>query len=150
MHEQVQVLVPWDDKRLRVELATFRDRLRPGTRETWRVTVRSADEKALAAGAAELLAYMYDRSLDLFAPHHPADPVALYPGPPWAQPLQSSLRGSGEVWSEGDLSHLPGYPQLTPDRLVFLESWRIGGPGLRHRLFARRGEVAEAMAVGVS
>ena len=150
MLAQEQVLVPWDDKRLRVELATFRDRLRPGTRETWRVTVRAADEKALAAGAAELLAYMYDRSLDLFAPHQPVDPLTLYPGPPWVQPLQSSLRGSGEVWSEGNLSELPAYPQLTPDRLVFLESWGIGGPGLRHRLFARRGEGAEAMSVGVA
>ena len=151
MQAHEQVLVPWDDRRLRVELATFRDRLRPGSRETWRVTVRAADETALAAGAAELLAYMYDRSLDLFAPHRPIDALSLYPGPPWVQPLQSSLRGAGEVWAEGNLAELPEYPALVPARLVFLESWGIGGPGLRHRLFARRGVVAEeAITVGVA
>ena len=71
MQRQEQVLVPWDEKELRVEFATFRDRVRPRSKETWRVTVKGADDKAVAAGAAELLAYMYDRSLDLFAPHEP-------------------------------------------------------------------------------
>ncbi len=65
MRLESSVFVPWDDRELAVEFATFRDRLRPGERETWRVRVSAADERALAAGSAELLAYMYDRSLDL-------------------------------------------------------------------------------------
>ncbi len=43
----------------------------PARRRRWRVNVRSADGKPPEAGAAELLAYMYDRSLDVFAPHNP-------------------------------------------------------------------------------
>ncbi|HXT50913.1 MAG TPA: MG2 domain-containing protein, partial [Thermoanaerobaculia bacterium] len=101
MRQQAQVLVPWDEKKLQIDFATFRDRVRPRTRETWRVTVKGADEKTVAAGAAELLAYMYDRSLDLFAPHQPPDPLALYPGPPGGVETHASLRGGGESWSDG-------------------------------------------------
>jgi hypothetical protein len=74
--QSVSVFVPWDDKQLAVELSTFRDKIRPGARETWRVTVRGAGAES---GAAELLAYMYDRSLDLFAAHNPPSPLQLYP-----------------------------------------------------------------------
>ena len=57
--------VPWDDKELTVEFATFRDKLAPGRRESFRVTVKDAPAAGRSeAGAAELLASMYDRSLD--------------------------------------------------------------------------------------
>ncbi len=146
MTQQTQVLVPWDDKRLQVELATFRDRVRPRTRETWRVTVKGADERAVANGAAELLAYMYDRSLDLFAPHQPPDPLSLYPGPPGAPGQQSSLRAGGETWSDGNLQELPSAPGLTPDRLRFLDGYGIGGPGVRLRALGMVGGVAGGAA----
>lgn len=126
-----RVMVPWDDRELHVEIATFRDEVRPRTRETWTVTVRGADEAAVAAGAAELLAYMYDRSLDLFAPHHPVDPLSAYPGAPWLPPVQSNLRATGESWAEGQLADLPDYPGLTAARLRFLDAYGIGGPGRR-------------------
>src|SRR5262249_1260623 len=67
------VFVPWDDRKLELSFSSFRDRLRPGGRETWRVTLRSAGAKSSEERAAELLAYMYDRSLDAFRPHHPPD-----------------------------------------------------------------------------
>ncbi|MFL6200494.1 MAG: alpha-2-macroglobulin family protein [Thermoanaerobaculia bacterium] len=95
------VNVPWDDRKLDVQVATFRDRIRPGTRETWTVKVRPAEGQEPAA--AELLAYLYDRSLDLFAPHQPADPLRLYPittGAGWsAASLGSSQTyGAGRGW----------------------------------------------------
>jgi len=51
---------------LRLALATFRDRLAPGQRETWRLTIRQADGRP---AEAELLATLYDQSLDVFRPH---------------------------------------------------------------------------------
>ncbi|WP_345237777.1 alpha-2-macroglobulin family protein [Hymenobacter saemangeumensis] len=51
---------------LRIDLSTFRDRLAPGQRETWRLTIRQADGKP---ADAELLATLYDQSLDVFQPH---------------------------------------------------------------------------------
>jgi uncharacterized protein YfaS (alpha-2-macroglobulin family) len=151
MQQTAVVLVPWDDKKLKVEFAIFRDKVRPRTRETWRVTVRGTDEKALAEGAAELLAYMYDRSLDLFAAHQPADPLRVYPGPPGMPAVGSSLGDGGETWVDGSLAELPEVPVLTGDALRFLEAYGIGGPGVRRALgslgYARGGAEMNAVAV---
>ena len=51
---------------LRLSIATFRDKLQPGQRETWRVTIHQANGQA---ADAELLATLYDQSLDIFRPH---------------------------------------------------------------------------------
>ncbi|QKG53553.1 MG2 domain-containing protein [Hymenobacter sp. BRD67] len=51
---------------LQLAISTFRDRLQPGQRETWRVTIRQANGKA---ADAELLATLYDQSLDVFRSH---------------------------------------------------------------------------------
>lgn len=126
------VLVPWDDRELAVSFATFRDLLRPGQTETWRVRLAGADEEALAAGAAEVLAYMYDRSLDLFAPHEPPSPLRLLPGGadlPWRQ---TALGASGESWvDQEDWARGAEYPFLVEPSLEFLDAYGIGGPGRR-------------------
>ncbi|MGY3088113.1 uncharacterized protein YfaS (alpha-2-macroglobulin family) [Hymenobacter sp. UYAg731] len=51
---------------LQLSIATFRDRLQPGQRETWRVTIHQANGKP---ADAELLTTLYDQSLDIFRPH---------------------------------------------------------------------------------
>jgi hypothetical protein len=60
------IQVPYDNKRLNLEFAVFRDKLQPGEEEEWRITIK---DKAGDAVAAELLASMYDASLDTFIPH---------------------------------------------------------------------------------
>ncbi len=60
------VFVPWDNKELKVEFSTFRDRLQPGQKERWAVKISSPDQARVPAAAAEILTYMYDRSLDAF------------------------------------------------------------------------------------
>ncbi len=132
MRATATVFVPWDDRELTVEFATFRDRLRPGDRETWRVVVKGADSSTVDRGAAELLAYMYDRSLDIFAPHRPPDPRSLYPRRTAVAPVASNLGTAQRAWT---LSHnfvtLPDYPRFNPDRLKFFDGYGIGGPGRR-------------------
>ncbi|MFD2718867.1 alpha-2-macroglobulin [Hymenobacter monticola] len=51
---------------LRLSIATFRDKLQPGQRETWRVSIRQANGQP---ANAELLTTLYDQSLDVFRPH---------------------------------------------------------------------------------
>ncbi|MGI4865258.1 MAG: alpha-2-macroglobulin family protein [Janthinobacterium lividum] len=51
---------------LRLSIATFRDKLQPGQKETWRVTIHQANGQP---AEAELLATLYDQSLDIFRPH---------------------------------------------------------------------------------
>ncbi|MGB7491609.1 MAG: MG2 domain-containing protein, partial [Thermoanaerobaculia bacterium] len=126
------IWVPWEDRELQLAFSSFRDLLRPGSQETWRVTVSSSDGRRLERGAAELLAYMYDRSLDLFAPHNPPSVLSLYPTRTETLSFQTSLGSAGAVWqSSPGFVVFPEYPHLHGDQLRFLDGYGIGGPGRR-------------------
>lgn len=53
--------VPWSNKELRIATSVFRDKVRPGAKEEWRLTVKGSRAEKVTA---ELLAAMYDASLD--------------------------------------------------------------------------------------
>ena len=133
MSEEASVFVPWDNKELGLAFATFRDKLAPGGRETWRVTVKTPKGTPAEKGAAELLAYMYDRSLDLFAPHRPPRLAGLYPNRTGTLSWQTGL-GEAPTRYEEDRGWraLPGYPTFEPAELFSLGSYGIGGPGRRY------------------
>ncbi|MEN9800272.1 MAG: hypothetical protein RL653_3969 [Pseudomonadota bacterium] len=105
--------VPWTDKQLKVTLETFRDTLEPGQGETWTVRV-TGPGKSAAAAQAELLALMYDRSLDVFAPHAPLGALSIWPGLPWRQPVPSPFHredGQQLAWAREkgtDVPHFSG------------------------------------------
>ena len=61
-----QITRPVPDKQLRIEWNTFRDRLTPGQQEEWTLTVRDGDGKP---ADAQLMATLYDQSLDQLATH---------------------------------------------------------------------------------
>ncbi|MCC8170296.1 MAG: alpha-2-macroglobulin [Parabacteroides sp.] len=65
-NEQVSLLKKFPDRQLTIRPETFRDRLRPGQRETWSFRITDADSVPVAA---EMLAGMYDAALDKLAPH---------------------------------------------------------------------------------
>jgi hypothetical protein len=58
------VEVPWSNKRLTVTWESFRSKLMPGQKETWTAVVTGPDSKR---AAAEVVASMYDASLDQFS-----------------------------------------------------------------------------------
>ncbi len=131
------VVVPFDDKELSLEFTSFRDRLRPGAKETWRVTVRGPKGAKVEAGAAELLAYMYDQSLDLFAPHMPPQVSELYPSGSRGLDLRSSLLGREGEWVMGrDFSRVLTWDPPEEDRLRFEDNYGLGGPGGRRSAMA--------------
>lgn len=141
MSQSATLFVPWDDRELTLEFSTFRDRIRPGTKETWRVTVKSPSGRPVEAGAAELLGYMYDRSLDVFAPHQPPSVLGLYPsrtGMPWTR---ATLGPAWAQWVAGSFAPTPSAPSLDPDRLKELDRYGIGGPGARGRRYRMKGGV---------
>jgi len=105
------------------------------------VKVKAPGGKGAEAGAAELLAYMYDRSLDLFAPHHPPDLLAIYPSLTGVGGLRSNLGESGGLWLRGSSRSAPGYPTFTADQLRFPSGYGVGGPGRR----LMKGGVASGM-----
>ena len=57
---------PKPKKNLQLKWKTFRDKLQPGAKETWTLNIFQPDGKP---ADAQLLATMYDASLDLLAPH---------------------------------------------------------------------------------
>jgi uncharacterized protein YfaS (alpha-2-macroglobulin family) len=135
MSEEASVFVPWDSKELGISFASFRDKLTPGGRETWRVTVKTPSGKPAEKGAAELLAYMYDRSLDLFAPHRPPRLAGLYPnrtGTRWWDPALGTAPMSFAF--DYDWNRVPTYLTFRPDELFSLSGYGIGGPGGRGRV----------------
>jgi uncharacterized protein YfaS (alpha-2-macroglobulin family) len=58
--------VPYPKTDLEIETLTFRDKLQPGTDETWSFKIKGPKGDKVSA---ELLASMYDASLDQFKPH---------------------------------------------------------------------------------
>ncbi|MBQ4821480.1 MG2 domain-containing protein [Aquimarina sp. MMG016] len=60
------IAVPYEPTELSIETRTFRDKLQPGQQETWSFTVKGPKGDKVTA---ELLASMYDASLDQFKAH---------------------------------------------------------------------------------
>lgn len=58
--------VPWSNKELKINFETFRDKLSPGQKEEWRIRISGPKKEKVAA---EMVAAMYDASLDQFLPH---------------------------------------------------------------------------------
>ncbi|MDN3654744.1 alpha-2-macroglobulin family protein [Ferruginibacter paludis] len=58
--------IPWSNKELSIDYASFRDKLLPGSEEKWTVKISGNKGEKVAA---EMLAAMYDASLDQFKPH---------------------------------------------------------------------------------
>jgi Bacterial Alpha-2-macroglobulin MG10 domain/Alpha-2-macroglobulin family/MG2 domain len=58
--------IPWSNKELNITYETFRDKLLPGANEKWTVKISGSKGEKVAA---EMLAAMYDASLDQFKPH---------------------------------------------------------------------------------
>lgn len=56
--------VPWSNQELKVEYQSFRDKLKPGQDEEWRLRISGPKGEQVAA---EMVAALYDESLDQFA-----------------------------------------------------------------------------------
>jgi hypothetical protein len=70
-----EVTVPWSNKELAVKWETFRSKLLPGQKETWTATVAGRDA---TTSMAELVATLYDASLDQFQPHRWPDRFGVF------------------------------------------------------------------------
>lgn len=60
------ITVPWTNKELDLKFETFRDKLLPGQKEEWKIKIR--DKKGDKV-MAEMMATLYDASLDAFKPN---------------------------------------------------------------------------------
>lgn len=77
------ISVPWTNKELTIEYATYRDKTLPGSEERWKVKISGYKKEKVAA---EMLASMYDASLDQFYYHGWSQPYiwpSYYNGRSW-------------------------------------------------------------------
>jgi len=63
--------VPWTNKDLQIEYMTYREKTLPGSEEKWKIKITGYKKDKVAA---EMLASMYDASLDQFYPHNWSEP----------------------------------------------------------------------------
>jgi uncharacterized protein YfaS (alpha-2-macroglobulin family) len=69
--ETHSVEVPWTNKQLTVKWERFVSKLKPGQQETWTAVITGPDgeEEQTEKAVAEMVATLYDGSLDAFLPH---------------------------------------------------------------------------------
>ncbi len=64
--QSIYLTIPFDNKDLKIVTETFRSKLIPGEQETWKLKITGPKGEKVTS---ELLASMYDKSLDAFVPH---------------------------------------------------------------------------------
>ncbi|MEY3205147.1 MAG: hypothetical protein RLZZ21_1478 [Planctomycetota bacterium] len=120
LHDRTQVVdVPWTDKKLAVSWERFTRRLEPAAKEVWRAKIVSVADPVAGPAApvqAELLALLYDQSLDALAAHDwPAAGLAgLFRSESGPLPLAFTNSGCGLaqlLWAF-DVKHVD-VPELT-------------------------------------
>jgi alpha-2-macroglobulin len=120
--QQWPVDVPYRAKELSLSFASFRDTLKPGEKETFRVFVKR-EGKSVEAQSTEALASMYDQSLDALATHQVPRPELLYPKKSFLISMSNGLLGG---WPVG-LSESPWY--LLPQSTDYRDDSLIDFPG---------------------
>ena len=90
--------IPWTNKELNIEYATFRDKTLPGSEEKWKVKISGFKKEKITA---EILASMYDASLDQFKFHNWTEPTI------WPQHSHISLWKSDYNFSEFESEEKP-------------------------------------------
>ena len=63
----ININVPYTQNDLQIETLTFRDKIQPGSKQTWNFKIKGSNGNKVAA---EVLASMYDASLDKFRSHN--------------------------------------------------------------------------------
>jgi uncharacterized protein YfaS (alpha-2-macroglobulin family) len=134
------VEVPWSDRQLSLHWKHFRDRSSPGAEESWTLQIRGENA---AAATAELMATLYDASLDAIFPHQWQN-LQLF-----RQERLSTPRGNnlGEQWAQNTgYWHYPeipdmlwNYPEL---RSELTRGWAKQG---KHTMMMERGGMTFAM-----
>lgn len=137
--EMVRIDVPWSNKKLGVSWSHLRSKLEPGAQEKWTVRVNDAEGKPVKA---ELLAVMYDASLDAFVPQEWPKFQGFRMESSWI-PVSFSGRDEGlvtftarrapELWTRT-------YPEWASALI-----WARNGKGLARRLLFEKIVDAEVM-----
>ena len=131
--ESRTVNVPWSNKQLALRWEHFTSKLAPGQKETWSLVVSGAD-----AGnrAAEMVATLYDASLDAFLPHRWSDGFDVFRTEPFRSPGSFANAAEGfrafaaNWWPDQiavDLSYRAFPPELSAPPMLYPRSMMARG-----------------------
>lgn len=128
------LMVPYSNKEVDVAFSTMRDKMRPGSKESWAITIKGKDGRNIDPLSFELLAYMYDKSLDSFTPHQVPYPLNIYPFSTGTNFPESEL-GAGVMMytNRSGFPYSTEYSGFQGDYVNFYPNYGIGGPGSRGR-----------------
>ncbi|GAB4273473.1 MAG: alpha-2-macroglobulin family protein [Candidatus Rifleibacteriota bacterium] len=106
--------VEWTNKKLNLKFAHMTSKLQPGQKDTWKIQITGEEAEA---GAIEMLAAMYDASLDAFAPHSWMNSFPVfYQDANFVHPVFTNYSANLYCWKNNLNSYhgIPGrsYPQL--------------------------------------
>lgn len=132
-----KIVRPQPDKHLTLAWKTFRDRLTPGQKEEWQLTISHPDG---TAAKASLMATLYDRSLDDIKKH--AWSTFSFPDYARVPSAKWTGRNVGEVFMYGEMPYrsfkerdldfyhfcLPSYYDLLGHDQVFIERHAMVSP----------------------
>jgi hypothetical protein len=120
-HHTETVTVPWTNKELDISFETFRSKLVPGEKEEWRMKIAGKNKDKIAA---EMVATLFDASLDAFRSHDWSFGIYPYFGPsrPWntqeiARTQTAQLNAIN--WNKYQSSPNRNYPSLNWFGYVF-------------------------------
>jgi hypothetical protein len=154
--ESRTVAVPWTDKQFSIAWERFTRKTQPGAKEVWRAKITSMADPVDGPAAAELLALLYDQSLDALATHGwPADGL-LSAFRSESSGMNLAFTNSGESLRQilgGFDRHVRALPAVTYRRLrdPFGSPQQFGlaggfGGGMRNRRFGFHAEPAMSTA----
>jgi uncharacterized protein YfaS (alpha-2-macroglobulin family) len=108
-----QVSVSWENQQLDITYETFRDKLLPGSKEEWKLKIKGPKGEKVAA---EMVAAMYDASLDEFRGHS------------WDFYLYKSYYGQ-LYWQQGVEGNTTSY--------IYEKDWNVYNPYYASRTYDR-------------
>ena len=148
---QATIKRPLPDTKLKLTWQTFRNRLKPGQQEEWTLVVTGPDGKP---AKAQLLATLYDKSLDQLTPHNwTLQPYVWLPTPSssWRYTTSGTLVCSGYTYAKS--LDVPRLTFSTFDHDVYPSVFVGYGMINSRRMMARmKGSYAadEMMAIGAA
>jgi alpha-2-macroglobulin len=134
LERTISIQVPHHEQEISFEITRLREVLTPGAEETVSFKIKgknSKGEKITLKDPVEVLAYMYDQSLDFFGPVYAASLENFFPRTLDYSNVQGSVghrQAEGFAWN---LVSYPNLPALYGSRLELFEAYAIGGPGSR-------------------
>ncbi|PKL39468.1 MAG: hypothetical protein CVV41_20745 [Candidatus Riflebacteria bacterium HGW-Riflebacteria-1] len=139
--------VPWTNKQLQLKFAHMTSKMQPAQKDTWKIEISGEDAEK---SAIEMVAGMYDASLDAFAPHSwPANFPVFYNDYNRVSSNGSNQAQSLYLW-RNDLNSYPGigyreYPQLPGNIQQDLFGYDYGYEGKSLRMSRSKGAPMPSM-----